>query len=1036
MEKTSKEKIEAGSPKYWLSLDQWRQDPEFLKLAENEFRSSPMAEGAGEDGWARREFLKLMGASLALTTFGCVRRPAQKIVPYVKRPSEIINGISNYYASSFVDGSEGFGIIVNTREGRPIKIEGNPAHPVNKGGMSARAHAHILSLYDPDRLPEAKENLLNEERTNRDTIGISWEALDERVGTQLKEGGVAVLSGPVLSPSTSALISDFTSAFNGRHYVWEPLSQEAVVEGQRRSYGDKVFPRYRIDKAKYILAVDCDFLGTFASPVQAQYQFAQGRKPVGGMNKLVVLESLYSLTGSNADERYLIKPSQQLAAVVGLISAVSKKAGSANSQVKALVEKFPALPENLNTEVVEKIADELWVNRGQSLVMAGGLVSNTKAAVELQIAVNLLNNLLGNDGKTIDAKASAHLGFKGSYAALKQLVEDINAGKVKTLIIEAENPVFASPLELKLEEALRKVDLIVYVGTRNDDTGRLAHLIATRNHSLESWGDLEAQAGVYSIQQPTIRPLYNTRAFEDSLLSWAKAGGKANGRLATESWYEYLRAYWKNNISNQRGSIQASGFEDFWLELLQTGVFDTTNGQSSGHAGRNFNYAALSAIQPLESAPLELALYSTIGIKDGSMANNAWLQELPDPVTKICWDNYLCVSIADAAEWKILEGGMVKLQVGPQTLKLPVHIQPGQTPGVVGLAVGYGQQFVGGVANGVGVNAYKLAQYTAEGQWLTSGLPVKVEVVEGFYPLANTQGHHRMEGRQIVVEQTIAQYMKDPRSNIHKHKVFSMYEPYKYVGHKWGMVIDLNTCNGCSACVVACQSENNVPVVGKKNVLNGREMHWLRADRYYVGPPENPNIVYQPMLCQHCDTAPCEAVCPVAATVHGPEGTNDMIYNRCVGTRYCSNNCPYKVRRFNWFDYVKEVRKPLNYALNPEVTVRDRGVMEKCTFCTHRIKQSQSLARAEGRALKTDEVKVACQQSCPAGCIIFGDLNDPESEVAKAFKEAQNTYAVLEEWGTYPAIKYQTKIRNTTELKADPGHGHGHGGGEGKGHHS
>lgn len=1031
----------SGSPKYWMSLDQWRQDPEFLKLAENEFRSSPLSEGK-EDGWARREFLKVMGASLALTTFGCVRRPAQKIVPYVNRPRDVINGIANYYASSFIDASEGFGIVVTTREGRPIKIEGNPDHPVNKGGMSARAHAFILSLYDPDRLNGARENLLNEKRTNRDTLGVAWQMLDENVSAKLKEGNVGILTAPLMSPSTKALVDEFASAFSARKYEWEPITGESVVEGQKQSYGTAVFPRFRLDKARYILSIDCDFLGTFGTPTESQRLFAMGRKPGPEMNKLVSFESLYSLTGTNADERYQIKPSQQLDVVIALIQQLVVTKGrtgyGSDSNLKEVLKKFALRTTALDAVTISRVAEELWENRGQSIVMAGGLQTETSGAVELQVAVNFLNSLLGNDGKTIDGRNRVNTGHKGSYTDLNRLVQDIESGQVKTLIIQANNPVYAAPENIKLAEALKKVEMLVYVGSRMDETGLLANYIAAEHHSLENWGDAEIQTGVYSIQQPTIRPLYDTRSFQDSLLAWAKASGKTSGRLSSESWYDYLRANWKTGLAGRSGSIKSSGFDDFWIQLLQTGVFDTSGGES-GHSPRSFNSSALRNITPVESSEIELALYATVGLRDGSLANVSWLQEFPDPVTKICWDNYLTVSIKDAKAWKLSEGDVVKLQIAGRNLEAPVHIQPGQAAGVVGLAVGYGHSAEGKVANGVGQNAYPLASFV-NNRWVASALPAKVEKAGRRYPLANTQGHHSMEGRQIVVEQTVAQYMKDPGENIHRHKIFSMYQEHEYKGLKWGMVIDLNTCNGCSACVIACQSENNIPTVGKKYVLQGREMHWIRMDRYYVGEPEDAAVVYQPMLCQHCDNAPCEAVCPVAATVHGPEGTNDMIYNRCVGTRYCSNNCPYKVRRFNWFDYVKPVQKPLNYAMNPEVTVRDRGVMEKCTFCTHRIHTARIEAKSEGRELKGSDVQVACAQSCPSGCIVFGDLNDENSEVAKLFKKTGNAYGVLEEWGTYPAVKYQTKIRNTAELKVDPGH-HGHDPDDhkktvGKGHHS
>lgn len=1033
----------SGSPKYWLSLDQWRNDPEFKKMAEEEFQTSPMAEGQ-EDGWARREFLKLMGASMALTTFGCVRRPAQKIVPYAKAPAEIIPGLPNFYASSFVDGFEGFGVVVKTREGRPVKVEGNASHPMNQGGMSARAHAHVLHLYDPDRVTGPKENLLNPKKTNRDTVSVEYPQLDAAVVEKLKAGKVALLTSSIMSPSTRNLVQDFKSSFGATHYVWNASDISSLILSQQQSYGSASgTPKLRLDQAKYIVTIDADILGTFLAPTQQQADFAKSRKPGKDMNKLVAFESLLSLTGSNADVRVRIKPSQQLDIVMGLLYKVIVEKGQSsfagNSQAKALLEPFAGVANRLglNDKVFNQVADDLVANRGQSLVVAGGWTAQTEQAVLLQNAVNWLNSALDNDGKTVDSSNAAPGAMQSSLSEIKKLIADLKSGAVQTLIIHGVNPVYVWPEELGFREALldaegtKKEDkkMVIYTGDRIDETGAIANYVVPDDHSLEKWGDGEFAQGVYSIQQPTIRPLYGTRAFEQSLIEWMKAAGKGGSRVSqSATWYDYLQSYWKDEIhAKNRTGMGAKSFNEFWTDLLQEGVFVTTSMAQNGRS-RSFN---LSALQGAKLSPLdegyEFALYQTVGLRDGSLANVSWLQEFPDPVTKICWDNYICMSPADAEKEKLKEGRVVEVTLGDKKITAPVHIQPGQADGVLGLAVGYGRKGAGQIADGVGVNAYRLLNVGTTG-FVASGVKATVKATGEVIPLANVQGHHTMEGRQIVVEQTVAQYMENPKANIHKHKIFSMYKEHEYKGHKWGMVIDQSACNGCSACMVACQSENNIPVVGKKYVLQGREMHWIRMDRYYVGEPENPDTVYQPMVCQHCDTAPCEAVCPVAATVHSDEGTNDMIYNRCVGTRYCSNNCPYKVRRFNWFNYTKNIRKPENYALNPEVTVRSRGVMEKCTFCNHKIKAAKYQAKLEDRKLVDGEVKTACQLSCPTGAIIFGDLNDPNSAVAKEFHKADNnTYSLLEEWGTFPAVKYKTKVRNTAELKG--GHGHGHGGG-------
>lgn len=1022
---------EGSAPKYWLSLDQWRKDPQFKELAEKEFQSSPLSEEDGKDGWARREFLKLMGASLALTSFGCVRRPAQKIVPYAKKPLDVQHGVSSFYTSTFTDGSEGFGVLVAAREGRPIKIEGNADHPLNEGGMSARAHAHILSLYDPERLNGPRKNLLNDKKSNFETVSVNYETLDKAVSEQFKKGGVAVLSSSLNSPSTLKLLGEFTKSVNAKVYHWDHLSYDEIKEGQRLSYGKAVMPRYRLDQARYILAIENDFLGTYLSPTSQARDFAKARKPGKDMSKLVVFESLLTLTGTNADERYRIRSSQALDVVMALLNEIvvrkklSRYAG--DTSVQSILEKFSGLKLGLPDGRIEEIAQSLWDNRGQSLVLAGGW-AQSENGLALQVAVNFMNSILENDGKTVVGSGALLGGLQGSYEQVNELMTALDKGQIKSLIIHGVNPAYV--LGERFKAAAQKAEMIVYTGDRIDETGALSDYIVPDHHPLEGWSDAELVEGVYSIQQPTIRPMYDSRGFQDSLLSWAKLAGSSSLKNV-ESWYDYLRGEWQGYYRSY-GAKAGASFEDFWIQRLHEGALVTGGDIRRGGAARSFNTAALKEIKPTQEAQgYELSLYATVGLRDGSMANVSWLQEFPDPVTKICWDNYLCMSPKDAASLKAQEGDMVSLSAHGQTLQLPVHIQPGQADGVLGLAVGYGRTRAGKVANGVGANAYTFAQWK-EGRLLASGLAVsELKKLKGRYELACTQGHHSMEGRQIVVEAALADYMKDQAAGIHKHKIFTMWSEHKYPNNKWGMVIDLNTCTGCSACVIACQSENSIPTVGKRHVLRGREMHWIRIDRYYVGEPEDPSVVHQPIVCMHCDNAPCETVCPVMATVHSDEGTNDMIYNRCVGTRYCSNNCPYKVRRFNWFDFTK-VEKPLTYAMNPDVTVRDRGVMEKCTFCIHRIRAVKSEAKLHDRQLKDGDIKTACQQSCPTNAIVFGDLNDENSMVSKLFSE-KNAYALLEELNAKPSVRYQTKIRHTEHMKGQHGHGHGE---HGKGGHA
>ena len=1005
--------------RYWKTLDQWSKDPEFAKMAEQEFRSSPLREddmrdGDRDGGWARREFLKLMGASLAMATAACVRRPVEKIVPYAKQPEEVTFGVASHYTSTWTDGSEVMGLLVTSREGRPIKIEGNPNHPLNQGALSARANAHILSLYDPDRLTAPKRNLLNKERTNRDTVSVKWEEADAAIIKQLIKGGVVVLTGNNSSPATRSVIGEFASAFHAKHVVWDPLNYENIRDAQQASYGDDVVPFYRFDKAKMVVSVDADFLGTWLSPVAFSRQFSKARQNPEKMNRLVSFESAYSLTGGNSDIRIRIKPSQQIAVVMGLAHEIVVKKGQSRfagaQNVKAALDPFAGAAQSLGIETAlfSRIAEDLWTNRGASLVVAGGLVAQTEAGRELQIAVNFLNSVLDSDGNTVESRAGfTHL--RANTAAMMELVAQMNKGEVKTLIIHDSNPAYALSGTVGFVEALKKVEMVISTADRVDETAKLAHFVLPDSNVLESWNDAESPGGVMSLQQPTIRPMHDTRSFKLSLMTWAGMKKVGSVRLQkSETWYDYLRSYWRDSVHPKHGKGQS--FDAFWDMALQKGVVGE---MSSGGNARSFRTEALSSVRPLSGASLELALYSTVAIADGRLANIAWLHELPDPVTKVVWDNYASISMALAEKLKAKQGDMVDLVVGDSKMRLPVFIQPGLHDEVIAVAVGFGRTAAGKVGNNIGSSAYNMVQ-VKNNRLVYSGLPVSIIKTGQRYELASTAGNNTMEGRQIVAEATLKEYLKDKGAGIHKHEIFSIWSGHQYNGHKWAMAVDLNTCTGCSACVTACQSENNISVVGKKYILQGREMHWMRIDRYYVGDPKEAQAVFQPVMCQQCDNAPCETVCPVLATTHSQEGLNDMVYNRCVGTRYCSNNCPYKVRRFNWFNYAKNIEKPMHLALNPDVTVRPRGVMEKCTFCVQRIKAARQVSKLEQREIKDGDIKTACEQSCPTSAIVFGDINDKESRVAKMFKE-QRSYALLEEFHAAPAVRYMSKIRNNNE---------------------
>jgi molybdopterin-containing oxidoreductase family iron-sulfur binding subunit len=874
--------------------------------------------------------------------------------------------------------------------------------------MSARAHAHLLGLYDPARVQNPIHNLLNEAKTNRDEVPTTYEKIDAEVIKQLKKGKVAILSGSIVSPSLNQVVSDFSKSTGAKVYKWEPLSQEQYVKAQDLSYGENVAPRLALDKAKMVVAVNNDFLGTFLQPTQQAHLFAKTRKPGADMSQLVVFETLLSLTGANADSRFRIRSSQSSAVILGLLHSliIEKKVSSYahDGEISNLLNEYANVEQELNLPkgTLAQIAEDLWAARGKALVLGGGdLASN--------VAANLLNSALESDGATVDYKHSPNMGFQGSTQSLNSLIKSIEDGNVQTLIIHNVNPGYSAPAKAKFIDAIKKVEMVIYTGDRNDETGKFCNFIVPDHHSMEGWGDSEGQKGIYAVQQPTIRPLYNTRAFGDSLITWGKS---LSGFASYSDFHTLVKSHFENKLGKN------------WITALQDGVVDTLGASRDEKSGsRTFKKSALDVLKKKEtpSSDLELVLYATVGLKDGSLGNISWLHEFPDPVTKICWDNYLSVSPKIASEKNLTEGQIVQLTVNGNVIKIPAHIQPGQNDNSLGLALGYGRTDAGEIGNGVGTNAFALAGFN-EDETHYAGLSATIEATSETSKLACTQGHNYMMGRQIIVEATLDQYKKNPESNIHRHHLTSAWSGHEYTGHKWGMSIDLSLCTGCSACVIACQSENNVPVVGKKYVLQGRAMHWIRLDRYYVGDDKNPDSVHMPVLCQHCDNAPCETVCPVAATMHSNEGTNDMIYNRCVGTRYCANNCPYKVRRFNWFNYSRMAPNlyaaPLHMQLNPEVTVRARGVMEKCSFCTHKIHQAKYRAKLEDRPVKDGDVVTACQSSCPTEAIVFGDLNDPNSKLSIRLKDTRH-YSLLEDLNTRPAIQYASKIRNSETLKGE-----------------
>lgn len=991
--------------KYWASLEELHNEPSFIEMKGKEFLSPPEEQTVTE--LHRREFLKLMGAGLLLTTTACYRKPVEKIIPYVNKPEEITPGVANWYASTCMECPASCGTLVKTKEGRPLKIEGNRDHPLSQGGLCARGQASILNLYDPDRLKNPVK------MSSGSPQKISCEDLDNEIKKKLDAiknlgGKIFILTGVDTSPTTKKLINEFLAGYPGsRHVSYDPLVPEEIAIAQELSYGERLIPNYQVDQARLIVSFGADFLGTYLSPVEFAKNYSRGRRPEKGvMSRLVSIESALSLTGTNADEYFAVKTGDELLVALSLAHEiiVHKKRSSyaGNTEIAAALAPYPidriSMEAGIPGMKLKALAQELWKARGKGLVFGGA--QKCKQAVRLQVVVNLLNSALENDGTTVNWTKPVNRGGE-SYKELTDMIETMKKGEASALLMANINPAWTFPSSLEFKSFIQKIPLVVSFTDRIDETARLAHYIMPVPHSLESWNDANPIAGVYSLVQPTIAPLHDTRSFQETLLLWSGTG--------STTWHDYLKNNWQQNIYNLS---DGKSFEAFWEETLQKGVYQ--NRPMEEKKERPFLSEALKKLTDIKTSPvnLSLALYPSVALFDGKSANNAWLQELPDPISKITWDNYLSMAPLLAREKGFEEGDIVRVSTENYSAELPAHIQPKLNAKTVMAAVGYGRTNAGSIGNGVGVDAYPFQQmHDGFVQW--NGLTVKSLVKTGKKArLATTQGHHTVEGRPIIQETTFSAFQKDPHSGEEPvHPVPSLWPEHQYKGYRWGMAIDMSSCIGCNGCMVGCQSENNVPVVGKEQVLIGRDMHWLRIDRYYKGDENQPEVNYQPMLCQHCENAPCETVCPVIATVHSEEGLNEQIYNRCVGTRYCANNCPYKVRRFNYYDYWKDIRSPTHLALSPDITTRSRGVMEKCTFCMQRIRDAKDKAKDEEREVKDGEIQTACQQSCPTDAIVFGNLNDPESRVSKLKKSARG-YHVLEDLNVKPQVTYLRKVRN------------------------
>ena len=1057
-----------SNKKYWQNFGELNQTEAHQQSTENEFNEAllPIEELSNEgllDGKTpRRDFLKYLGFSTAAAAIAAsCEMPVRKSVPYLQRPDNVTPGIANYYASTYINGGDAISVVVKQRDGRPIKIEGNELSSITKGGTNAQAQAAVLDLYDTTRLRHPLQKSGNDFKEV-----TTFEAFDNMVASAMAGLGgkkVVLLTATINSPSTQQIINNFLAKYPGsQHVQYDSVSYSGMIMANEACYGKKAIPAYHFENAKTIVSLGADFLGTWLSPVEFSKQYATNRKITGEkptLSRHFHFESMLSLTGSNADDRYTHKPSETGAIALALLAKLGGAVAApsiADAKVKA---------------GIDKAAAELMKSKGASLVVCG---SND---VNIQVVVNAINEIIGANGTTVNWSVTNNT-RKGIDADMNTLAADINSGAVGALLVYGCNPVYAHADGKKLGEAIAKLPVSISMNGTLDETTEQCKYIIPAHHWLESWGDAEIKTGMYSMMQPTINPLFKTRSFQTSLMTWS-GGAKSAAPVATidttapatpvvvadgNDYETYFKNYWTSKL----------GSADNFDKALQDGVVESILVPTAAV----FNGAALAAAAAKAAAAkagtIEVVLYQKVSIGNGTQANNPWLQELPDPISKVTWDNYAMVSPElakslvgldimnnqrQADSYEVTpEKPVIKVTVNGKSLELPVLILPGLNDNTIAVALGYGRasadeknslERIGRSATGAGKNAYIFVGF--DGTSFTYNAVATAEKTNTTYPLAQTQVHGSSESRPVVYETNLSSFLANPEALLeepnHEKQVLlaagktdfvkegTIYPDFEKPGIKWGMSIDLNTCTGCSACVVACTAENNVSVVGKIQVQKAHEMHWLRIDRYFTGDVKNPDVVFQPMMCQHCDNAPCENVCPVAATNHSSEGLNQMTYNRCIGTRYCANNCPFKVRRFNWLDFTgsdsfKDNQEPLRgseldevvfqmnddltrMVLNPDVTVRSRGVIEKCSFCVQRLQESKLEAKKNQDPSMVRNVKTACMQACPTNAISFGNVNDKESEVSKARKDEHRNFYVLEQLHVLPNVSYLAKIRNT-----------------------
>jgi molybdopterin-containing oxidoreductase family iron-sulfur binding subunit len=1014
---------------YWRSLEALSETPEFKEFLHREF---PQNASEWLDPVGRRGFLKLMGASLALAgVSACTRQPTQELVPYVRQPEELVPGKPLFYATAMPMAGAGVGLLVESHEGRPTKIEGNPDHPTSLGATDIFAQAAILGLYDPDRSQTLTN--LGEIRPFSAFVAAIRQMMTAQ---QAKQGaGLRVMTETVASPTLASQMEELLVAYPQAKWIqWEPYGRHNAREGSRIAFGEYLAPQYAVEKADVILSIDSDFLAAGPSGLKHARAFASRRRfEAGGARaaRLFAVESTPTNSGTKADHRLPLRPSE----VEAVARAVAAQLGIAGAGAGAT-------PQAATAWIAAVVAD-LQANRGRSLVVVG---DSQSAAVHA--LAHAMNEALANVGQTVTYTRTSEARPSNQPADLRQLVADMNAGTVELLVIIGANPVYSAPADLNFADAMQKVAVRAHLGLYEDETAALSHWHIPEAHFLEAWSDVRADEGTVSIVQPLIAPLYNGKSAHEVIAALSPNGER--------SGYDLVRGYWAAErlpgaepaetppaaaprvaaaptvapLAPPAGggapvvigpatftpAPERSPFDNSWKKWLHDGLipgtaFSTRTVAASGVIPAGSPVAAVGG-------GIDITFRVDASVHDGRFANNTWLQELPKALTKLTWDNPALIAPSTAARLNLANGDVVELTQGERRLRVPVWIAPGHALDTLTLSAGYGRTRAGRAANGIGFNVNPLRVSGA----LDSVAGVQVAKTGDWYELACTQDHWALEtDRHLIRVATTSEFAADPdvfrKMEEEPPKTLTMYAERKQDGYAWGMAIDQNVCTGCNACVVACQAENNVPVVGKAQVLNGREMHWLRLDRYYGGDPDTPETYHQPMPCQQCESAPCEVVCPVAATTHSDEGLNDMVYNRCVGTRYCSNNCPYKVRRFNFLLYQDFDTPSYKLQRNPDVTVRSRGVMEKCTYCVQRINHARVTAKLEDREIRDGDVLTACQSACPTEAIVFGNLNDPASQVSK-LKAGTRNYSLLAELNARPRTTYLAIVRNpNTQLE-------------------